>query len=172
MIKKSEVFPVGQITKTHGIKGEMAFSTTNSILDEVDVPFIVLEPEGILVPFYIENIRFKTDSTGLLLLEGISSEEKARHFVGQNIYLPNEFMSEIEEDDVHVEYFIGFEVIDETEGKIGTITEIDDKTENILFVVSGENDNFLIPAVEEYITEIDDDNKILRMDLPEGLLSI
>lgn len=172
MIKKSEVFPVGQITKTHGIKGEMAFNTTYSILDEVDVPFIVLEPEGILVPFYIENIRFKTDSTGLLQLEGINSEEKARHFIGQNIYLPNEFMSEIEEDDVHVEYFIGFEVIDETEGKIGTIIEINDKTENILFVVSNEDNEFLIPAVEEFITEIDDDNKILHVSLPEGLLGL
>lgn len=172
MIKKTEVFPVAQITKTHGIKGEMAFNTTNSVLNEVDVPFIVLEPEGILVPFYIENIRFKTDSTGLLQLEGVNTEEKAHELVGQDIYLPNKFMSEIEQDDVYVEYFVGFLVIDETLGKIGTISEIDDKTENILFVVSAENDDFLIPATEEYITKIDDKKKILYMDLPKGLLDI
>lgn len=172
MIKKSEVFPVGQITKTHGVRGEMAFTTSYSILDEVDMPFIVFEPEGILVPFYIENIRFKTDSTGLLQLEGVNSEEKAREFVGQNIYLPNEYMEDIDEDDVHVEYFIGFSVVDENLGEIGTITEIDDKTENVLFVVKNDKDEFLIPAVEEYITEIDDKNKILRMNLPEGLLEI
>ncbi len=172
MIKKSEVFPIGQITKTHGIKGEMAFSTENTILDEIEIPYIVLEPEGILVPFFIDNIRFKSNSTGLIQLEGVNSEEQARELVGQNIYLPNEYLDEIEENDVHVEYFIGFEVIDETLGKIGTITEIDDKTENILFVVWGENDDFLIPAVEEFITEIDDQKKILRVDLPEGLLEI
>lgn len=172
MIKKSEVFPVGQIIKTHGVKGEMAFSTSSLVLEEVDARFVVLEPEGILVPFYIENIRFKSDTAGLLQLEGIDTEEQARELVGQNIYLPNEYASEIEEDDVHVGYFIGFKVIDETLGKIGTITEIDEKTENILFVVSGVNEDFLIPAVEEYITDVDEKNKILRMDLPEGLLDI
>ncbi|VBB48115.1 Ribosome maturation factor RimM [uncultured Paludibacter sp.] len=172
MIKKSEVFPVGQITKTHGLKGELAFNTDNSILEEVEIPYIVLEPDGILVPFYIENVRFKSDSSGFIQLEGIATEEQARELVGQNIYLPNKYLSELDENDVHVEYFIGFQVFDETLGKIGTISEIDDNTENILFVVTSENNDFLIPAAEEYITEIDEENKILRMDLPEGLLDL
>lgn len=172
MILKSEIFPVGQITKTHGVKGELAFNTSYPILEEVDVPFIILEPDGIFVPFYPENIRFKTDSAGFLKLEGIDSEERAAELVGQNIYLPNEFLDKADENDVHVDYFVGFEVIDETKGIIGTIAEIDDKTENILFVVSGKNGQCLIPAVEEYITEIDDKKRILRMDLPEGLLDL
>ncbi len=150
----------------------MVFHIDNSILEEIDVPFIVLEPEGILVPFYIENLRFKSNSSGFIQLEGITNEEKARELAGQTIYLPNEFLSELEEDDVHVEYFIGFQVTDERLGHIGSITAIDDSTENILFVVSQGNDELLIPAVEEYITEIDEKNKTLRMDLPEGLLEI
>lgn len=172
MIKKSEVSPIGQITKPHGLKGEMVFHTDSSVLEDIDVPFIILEPEGILVPFYIENVRFKSDSTGFIQLEGIATEEQARELVGQTLYLPNEFLGDLDEDDVHVEYFIGFRVMDESLGNIGTISAIDDNTENILFVVKGENDEFLIPAVEEYITEIDEKNKILRMDLPEGLLEI
>ena len=91
MILKDEIFPIGQITKPHGLKGEMSFTTTSSILDEVDVPFIVLEPEGLLVPFYLENVRMKTATAGMIKLERVDSEEKAREFIGLSIYLPNMF---------------------------------------------------------------------------------
>ena len=48
MILKDEIFPIGQITKPHGLKGEMAFNTNATILEDVDVPYVILEPEGLL----------------------------------------------------------------------------------------------------------------------------
>ena len=77
MILKDEIFPIGQITKAHGLKGELSFTTTSAILEDVEVPFVILEPEGLLVPFYIESVRMKTDTTGLLKLERVDTEEQA-----------------------------------------------------------------------------------------------
>ena len=95
MILKDEIFPIGQITKPHGLKGEMAFNTNATILEDVDVPYVILEPEGLLVPFYLENVRMKTATAGLIKLERVDSEEKAREFIGLSIYLPNMFLDEM-----------------------------------------------------------------------------
>lgn len=172
MIKKSEIFPVGQITKTHGLKGELAFNADDSFPYAVEITFVILKAEGIFVPFYIESIRFKSDSAGFIKLEGIDTEEQARELTGLEIYLPNEFLDELTHNEVHINYFIGFDLVDEKLGKIGTVTDIDDSTKNILFVVQGINDEFLVPVTEDYITEIDEEHKTLKMDLPEGLLDI
>lgn len=172
MILKEEIFLIGQITKTHGLKGELSFTTTSSILDEVDVPFIVLEPEGLLVPFYLEHVRMKTDTTGLLKLERIDSEEQAREYVGLTIYLPNMFLDEMEDTEFETEYFVGFEIIENQKGSIGRITAVDDSTANALFVVETESGEVLIPIADEFITEIDHDRKTISMKLPEGLLDL
>ena len=86
MILKEEILPIGQITKPHGLKGEMTFTAYSTILEDVDVPFVILEPDGLLVPFYIESIRMKTDTTGLIKLERVDSDEQARELIGQTIY--------------------------------------------------------------------------------------
>lgn len=71
-------------------------------------------------------------------------------------------------------YFIGFTMIDGDTGKtIGTITDIDDNTDNWLFIVERENgEEVLVPAHEEFITEIKQEEKIMVMDLPLGLLEL
>ncbi|NLI71106.1 MAG: 16S rRNA processing protein RimM [Bacteroidales bacterium] len=172
MILKNEIFPIGQIMKLHGHHGEMTFSTTSNILDEVDVPFIILEPEGILVPFYIESIRMKTATTGSIKLERVDSEEQARDFTGQTIYLPNIYLDEINTEEIEVGYFVGFEIIDKDNGNIGHVTAIDDSTANTLFIVGNETNETLIPITDEFITEIDHEKKIIRLALPKGLLDL
>ena len=172
MILKDEIFPIGQITKPHGLKGELSFTTNSTILEDVEVPFVILEPEGLLVPFYIESVRMKTDTTGLLKLERVDTEEQASEYAGLTIYLPNMFLDEIEDAEIETEYFVGFEIIENQKGSIGRITAVDDSTANALFVVETESGEVLIPVAEEYITGIDHDRKIISLKLPEGLLDL
>lgn len=172
MILKDEIFPIGQIIKTHGLKGDLSFSANTIILEDADIPYIILEPEGLLVPFYIENVRMKTDTTGLIKLERIDSEEQARHYVGLTIYLPDMFLDKMEDDEFDTEYFIGFEIMDEEKGFTGEILSIDQSTANPLFVVQTGKEEILIPIAEEYITSIDHEKKIIRLELPEGLMEL
>ena len=171
-IAKNEIFPIGRLLKTHGLNGEMTFSTTTTLLDEIEIPYLILEPEGIAVQFFIEEVRMKSGETGLIKFEGIDSGEQAREYVGLTLYLPNEYLEEMDETDEEAGYFVGFEVMEENHGKIGTITDVDQSTENILFVIETDADEILIPAVEEYITDIDHEKKIIRLRLPDGLLDL
>lgn len=172
MILKEEILPIGQITKPHGLKGEMTFTAYSTILEDVDVPFVILEPDGLLVPFYIESIRMKTDTTGLIKLERVDSDEQARELIGQTIYLPNHYLDEIEDDEFELEYFIGFEVFDATFGKIGKIIAVDESTTNTLFVVEHGDNEVLIPAAEEFIDDMNHEKRVISLNLPEGLLDL
>jgi len=172
MILKTDIFPIGQINKPHGVNGEMSFSFTTDVFDREHVPYFIFELDGIFVPFFVDEFRFKGSTTGLLKLDGITNEEQARAFYGLAIYLPKSFLEKVEDNEIELDYFAGFIIMDEVKGNIGTISEVDKTTENILFVIPIKNDELLIPAGEEYIKDIDHDKKIIYMALPEGLLDL
>ena len=172
MITKEQVFPIGQINKPHGIHGEMSFSFTSDVFDRVELPFFIFEIDGIMVPFSVNTYRFKTASTGILKLEGVGNEQEARTFSGLPIYVQNEYLDVVENTEIELDYFVGFLLIDAVKGDIGIIHEIDQTTENALFVIQQTDDELLIPVGDEYIQEIDHEHKTITVVLPEGLLDL
>jgi len=172
MIDKNEIFPIGKISKPHGINGEMSFSFTTDVFDTEDAEYFVFEIEGILIPFYIESYRFRTDTTALLKLIDVDTEEQAREFNGLAIHLPNFYLKNVQEDEITVNYFVGFKLFNEKGEKLGVVTDIDQSTENILFIVENASKELLIPANDDFITEINHEQKNIYMKLPEGLLDL
>lgn len=170
MIKKEEVFKIGIINKPHGVKGEVSFTFTDDIFDRVeDCDYLVLLLDGILVPFFIEEYRFRSDNVALVKFEGIDSTEKARTLTNVEVYYPVKFMDDQEEISSW-NYFIGFWVEDVHHGCLGTVVDVDDATMNVLFVIENGDEEVLLPAHEEFILDIDRKKKILKVDIPDGLL--
>ena len=172
MIKKEQVFPIGQIIKPHGIHGEMSFDITSDILNRDDIPFFIVEIDGILVPFSVEAYRYKSTTTGILQLEGVSSELEAKMFSGLTVYLQKQYLEEVEDAEIELDYFVGFRLFDVEKGEIGLIHEVDQTTENALFVILKDDDELLIPVGDEYIQEIDHQQKTITVSLPDGLLDL
>nr|WP_306434553.1 ribosome maturation factor RimM [Phocaeicola coprophilus] len=170
MIKKEEVFKIGIINKPHGVKGEVSFTFTDDIFDRVeDCDYLVLLLDGILVPFFIEEYRFRSDNVALVKFEGIDSTEKARTLTNVEVYYPVKFMDDQEEISSW-NYFIGFRVEDIHHGCLGTVVDVDDATMNVLFVIENGDEEVLLPAHEEFILDVDRKKKILKVDIPDGLL--
>ena len=164
MIRKEEVYKIGRLGKVHGIKGEISF-----LLDRVDADYLVLDVDGILVPFFIEEYRFKTDSNVLMKFDGIDTQERARELTGCDVYFPRA-LAESDEDNLSWAEMIGYSLMDAQSGqKIGTIAAVDDSTINILFELE---DGRLIPASEELITNIDTQKHQIEINLPEGILEL
>lgn len=172
MIKKEQVFPIGQIIKPHGIHGEMTFDITGDILSREEIPFFIFELEGILVPFSVGEYRYKTNATGILSLEDVATEQQAKQFSGLTIYIEKQYLEEVENAEIELDYFVGFRLIDTVKGEIGLIDEVDQTTENALFVIKKDGDELLIPVGDEYIQEIDHQQKTIIVTLPEGLLDL
>ena len=169
MIKKEDVYKIGRIGKAHGVKGEVTFQFDDDVFDRVDAEYLILEVDGILVPFFMEEYRFRSDSTALVKFEDIDTQDRARELTNCDVYFPRE-LSDNDEEEISWSFLVGFSIIDDESGKnVGTIASIDDNTMNILFELE---DGTLIPASEELITDIDKDNKTITIALPEGILEL
>lgn len=168
MITQQELFLAGKISRTHGVSGEWVCIGNTDVLDECE--YIVLNMDGLFVPFFIASRRYQNDTAWLMQVEGIDTECKAKALVGKEVYLPLSLQEEAEQ--VSYQYFMGFDVFNEGQ-LVGKIEEINDQTDNVLFCVVTDSDEMLmIPAVEDFIIDIDHKNKALYLDLPDGLLTI
>jgi 16S rRNA processing protein RimM len=175
MIRKSEVFPIGKFYKPHGISGEITFGFTNDIFDRTESPYWVLEIDGILVPFFVESYRFKSDETALVRLDGIENEIQARALSNKEVFYPLIFAGEEEvqaHDDNEWSFYIGFKIFEATAGYIGEVAEVDDSTLNILFRITKDDKEILMPVAEEFFTEINTKKREMHVRLPDGLLEL
>lgn len=173
MIREEEVYKIGKIGKPHGVKGEMSFMFDDDVFDRVDADYIILLIDGILVPFFIEEYRFRSEETALIKLCDIDTQEKARELTNCNVYFPRS-LSDSACDDMALAEIVGFRIVSENSEKIiGTITAIDTSTENILFEVEAlDGKVLLIPAAQELIKDINTENRQITVELPEGLLDL
>jgi len=172
MIRNKDVFSIGKLHKPHGINGEINFGYTTDVFDQTESPYWVLEMDGILVPFFVESYRFKSAETALVKLEGIDSENQVRELSGKEVFYPVKFADKEEPQADTWNFYIGFAVFDEQVGYIGEITAVDDSTLNVLFTLSKDDHDILMPVAEEFFTEIDVENREMHVSLPEGLLDL
>lgn len=173
MIKKENAIKIGRFAKPHGIKGEITFMFSSDVFDRCGSEYLICDMDGILVPFFMEEYRFKSDTTALIKFENIDTEDAARRFSNLDVYYPKKYISQDDLEETYSwNYFIGFHMEEESVGDLGEIVDVDESTVNVLLQVSNAGKELLIPAVEEFIKEIDHDSKKLYVQLPEGLLNL
>jgi 16S rRNA processing protein RimM len=169
MIRDDEVYQIGKLGKTHGVKGEISFLFDDDVFDRVDADYLILKIDGILVPFFIEEYRFKSDANAIVKFCDIDTQERARELTGCEVFFPRK-LADSDDDSISWAAIVGFDIIEAENGnKIGRITSVDDTTINILFCLE---DGRLIPASEDLITAIDQQARTITMHLPAGILDL
>lgn len=169
MIKKEVVYKIGRLGKAHGVKGEVSFQFDDDIFDTTDADYLILDIDGILVPFFMEEYRFRNDSLALVKFCDVDTQQRASELTGCDVYFPRSVADE-DGDAPSLAMLVGFNIVDASDGKVvGKIAAIDDSTQNVLFELE---DGTLIPASDELITNIDTNRQQIIMNIPQGLLEI
>ena len=169
MIRPEEVYKIGRLGKAHGVKGEVSFQFDDDIFDRVDADYLVLDIDGILVPFFMEEYRFRNDTVCLVKFCDIDTQQRAQELTGCDVYFPRALAEEAD-NDLSLASLVGFTIVSAPDGfPVGIIASIDDTTANILFELE---DGRLIPANDDLIVDIDTEHRQIRMNIPEGLLDI
>lgn len=176
MIKKEELIAVGKILKTHGVKGELVVQLNVLEIDTEVIPYIVCDIDGIFVPFFIDSVRIKTNNTVIVKLDTIDTEIQAKKLNGLPVYLSKELMAQYRTDTsipLLWNELLGYTVEDKHLGVLGEITAIDDSTINILFNIQDESGKeLLMPANEDLIIDVNNEERVILVSLPEGLTEI
>ncbi len=170
MIREEDVYKIGVIGKTHGVKGELSIHVDDDVFDRVDADYLVLRLDGIFVPFFMEEYRFRSEEVVLMKFVSVDTQERARELTGTEVFFPRQLAESEEETEMSMAQIVGFSIVNDADGKeVGRVENIDDSTVNTLFEL---DNGILIPATDDMVTEIDMEKRIVRMLLPEGLLDL
>ncbi len=166
MIQTNEVIRIGKVRKSNDAKGQLLCTLENELFQDAEPEFLVVQCDNILVPFYIEEYRYRGEDGLLVRLEGIQNERQSQLLCGNELYLLRSSLPQDSIDGLEQVDWNGFLVIDENKGELGRIVDTDDSTINVLWALE---DGMLVPAHEDFIRDVDTERQILYVSLPEGL---
>jgi len=172
MIREDDLFCIGKIARLHGLGGEVEMPFTSDVFDRCDCDYFFLRIDGLFVPFFWEEYRFKNTSTAYVRFEDIDSVEAARPLIGCKVYLPYSALP-ADENEADVALLEGFRLLNDDGSEVGTIEGVDDSSENVLLSVrAADGRELLIPLHDDLVADFDVPSRTLRMRLPEGLLDL
>jgi len=172
-MNKADCYHLGYVAKLHGFKGEVSFFldvTDPSEYASLDVVYIDINNQ--LTPIFIESFQLKPRGFAAVKLEGVDSENDAKNILRKNLYLPVSELPELTGTSFYDHEVVGFTLVDQSFGEVGTIQQIIDLAVNPLIQVDANGKEVLIPFVKGLIQEVDRVGKRLIVKAPEGLIDI
>lgn len=166
--------PLGKVLKTHGKQGELIISSEQNFPENFQhMESLFIEINEQVVPFFLERVISKTLTTAIIKLEDIDTLEEARELTELNWHLPGEFLHK-ESSTVmpDLEKLTGFTLIDQHDQEIGVIEGYQDIPSNALLKIRHHANLVDVPVNQETVHYIDPQKKILKIEIPEGLLDI
>ena len=163
---------LGSIYRTHGVKGNVIIRL------DVDEPAAYkklqaafLELDGKLQPFKVTSTSILNDQF-IAHFEGIEDMDTAESLIRVPVYLPMKELPKLKGKKLYLHEAVGMKVVDAIEGEIGIIQKIYDMPEQPMASVALGDKELLFPVIAAFIERIDRENKVLYVNLPEGLVAI
>lgn len=169
---KNDCFFFGKITKTHGLKGELTVKLDVANPDDFkDLRYLLVEEKGNLIPYFIEYQKINGDKM-FVQLQDVKKMEQAVTFLGKAVFLPNELMPELDDDEFYYDEIKGFTLIDAEKGEIGEISDVLEYPTQAVIQVMKDGKEILIPIHDDIIEAVNKKAKTLNIKAPEGLIDM
>lgn len=164
-----EYFEIGQISNTHGLKGEMKvrpFTEKNE--DYAKLENILVDFNGTLKEYTVESVRYQKDVV-LMKLKDVDDIEEAEKLKGHYIKIPRDSAKKINEDEYFIADLLGCEVYQD-ETLLGVLDDVFTAGGSDVYVVKrkGKQD-LLLPAISSVIKKVDVVNQKVFVEVPRGL---
>jgi len=163
--------PVGKIVGAHGIKGYVKIHCEVDTFSSSDAGrcVFIADTSGAIRTVSIVDLKFQ-GRMWLLLFSNVSDRNQAESLIGSKILVERSSLPELEEDTYYWSDLVGLSVFSSDDHCMGTIESIFETGSNDVYVVrTPESGEILIPAIASVVLEIDLTQKIMRVNLPEGL---
>lgn len=168
---------VAELIATQGLKGRFVARSVRGL------PFLL--EEGLAVDFVpptlegprhvrVSFVQHAGDGEYLVDFTGVSDRDTAERLVGSHCLvarelLPDDFDELLRADAGHVS---GYRVVDEALGELGPVVEVREMPTQDLLVVEHSAGEVLIPFVDEFVRDIDEDEGIVYVSVPQGLIDL
>lgn len=169
---KENYFKVGTIVNTHGIRGEVKImAITDFAADRFKKgASLQIETKQGFVPVTVQSSRLHKNMW-LVLFEGVTNINEIEKYKTNDIYVYGETREALGDDEYYYDEIIDSRVVSLSGEAIGVVSEIMTTGANDVWVVKRQGlSDALIPMIDDVVKSVDVANKLITIDVLEGLL--
>ena len=162
---------IGNIVGTHGLRGDLKIRLKSGDPDLLlTMKKICLRlPTGEVLSLDISR-QILHKGQILLRLQGYDSINLAEPMVGSQVLLAEDLLPQLTDNEYYWGQLEGLQVVDRERGKIGQLQELISTAAHDTYVVKGRLGEILVPAVHQFILEVDLEARMMQVNLPDGLI--
>lgn len=168
-----EYIQIGMIANTHGLKGELKII---SFSDFDDLRYrkgntVYIYSQGEYLPFVVETHR-EHKGFSLVSFGGYQDINAIEQYKGCAIFVNKDDREELPEGEYYIDELIGYTVEDESHSFLGEVINVEETNgaQNNLRIKMADGKEVLIPYVDAFVIEVNDKNKVITVEVIEGLL--
>jgi 16S rRNA processing protein RimM len=166
-------FYLGKFAKLHGYKGEVSlFLDVTNPSDYNQLERIFVDVDGVLVPFFIDQLKLKNKGFVAVKFQGINDEDAAKKLLKKSIFLPENELSELNETSFYDHEIAEYRVFDQIKGFIGIVDTVVDLVSNPLLRIELDGKEILVPIFDGLINKVDRKKRELHIHAPDGLIDL
>ena len=166
-----QVFQVGIISSTHGVRGEVkVFPTTDDMKRFKKLKEILLDTGKEYMTLQIEGVKFFKQFV-ILKFKGYDNIDDIVKYRGKSLFVPRENAVKLQKDEYFIADLIGLKVVNEDGSFTGVLKDVMETGANDVYIVEREDGKeVLIPAIKDCILQVDFEKEQVLVHLLEGLL--
>ena len=174
----TELYQVGAITQTHGIRGEVkVFPMTDDVSRFKNMKELILDTGKEQIVLEVTSARPQKNLV-ILKFKGIDNINDVEKYKGCGLFVTKENRVKCKKDEYFIADLIGLRAIDEEGEAFGTISDVIQTGANDVYVVTTkQGEEVMIPAIKDCILEVsveeqDGQAGYVRIHLLPGLLDL
>ncbi len=163
---------IGKVVATHGLQGALIVThvlENSNWLKKGDKLFLEIN-KGSHIPYFVSTCKKGKPGEYIITVDDVVTVQESKKLVTKSVYVEEETISMFASQSPLL--WVSFNIIDTQKGNIGIIEDILFTGTQWLAKLKIQNKEVLIPLIEQTIQKIDVKNRIIEMELPEGLLDV
>lgn len=163
---------LGKVVKAHGIRGEVkiySFTETAGNLNGYKKFYLSADDGDSHTAYTVKKLRAQGGTT-IAALEECINRNKAEILVGQGVWVDADDLPELDDGEFYLHSLQGKQAVTVEGQNLGKIVSVIAGSGQDLLSVQGDEKEYLIPFVSDFIVENSDDTIVFS--LPPGLLDI
>ena len=162
---------IGQISKSHGVRGEVSVVILTEFVERFDnLNIVLLGKDDDVTPYEVDTLRWHRDRF-LVRFKGVPDRTTADNLRGCYLQIPVDEAIPLEPDAYYVHQLIGLQVVTDDGKQLGQLQNVLETGANDVYIVENGTSELLLPATKEVVKSVDLNAQTMVVHLLDGLIS-
>lgn len=167
-----DLFRVGVIANTHGVRGEVkVFPTTDAPARFKKLKSVILDTKREKLTLDIQEVKFFKNLV-ILKFKGIDNINDIEKYKGCDLLVTRENATPLNEGEYYIADLIDMVVVDEEDKELGVMYDVLQTGANDVFVVklNDTDKELLLPNIPECVLNVDLEQRKITVHVMDGLM--